>query len=145
MKKYILPILMTLLIIQSCNSKAAKNCGKSCKETSCATDKTTNMKTDTSKTIACKLTTPELQERKATVIAELNIKQLEKVELKDGYSFKYDDSDSTIDMLTEFIKSERQCCDFFDFAIRIKDGFAWLDITGPKGAKEFITAEMELK
>jgi hypothetical protein len=47
-------------------------------------------------------------------------------------------------MLTEFIKSERQCCDFFDFAIRIKAGFAWLDITGPKGAKEFITTEMEL-
>jgi len=95
--------------------------------------------------LSCKLTTPELQERKATVIAQLREMVREKKELKDGYSFRFSGNDKTIDLLTDFVKSERKCCDFFSFGINIVDtGTIWFDITGGEGAKEFIKTEMEL-
>jgi hypothetical protein len=51
-----------------------------------------------------------------------------------------------IDELTEFAKSERQCCDFFTFNISINGdtNFVSLEITGPGEAKKFIKTEMEL-
>src|SRR5690349_6982725 len=68
---------------------------------------------------SCKLTTPELQKRKATVLESLRKQMLEKKELPNGYAFKFSGSDSIIDELTEFVKAERECCDFFKFNIAI--------------------------
>jgi len=97
-----------------------------------------------SKKIACKLTTPELQARKETIIANLRKKVLEVKELQNGYAFRFDGSDSTIDQLTKFIKSERECCDFFTFNLSIRGdkSTAWLELTGEEGTKDFIRTEL---
>lgn len=96
--------------------------------------------------IACKLTSPELQNRKATIIASLKVLVLERMELENGMRYKFDGSDKTIDMLTEFIKTERLCCPFFSFTLTLPNGEAavWLELTGPEGAKEFILTEINL-
>lgn len=96
------------------------------------------------KEITCKLTTPELQKRKATVLAELKSLTLQKKELSEGYEYKFDGNDQNLDKLIEFVKTERACCDFFTFQLTVEEGIAWLKITGPKGAKEFIDNEMGL-
>jgi hypothetical protein len=98
------------------------------------------------KQITCKLTSPEIQQRKTTVIASLKKKIALKKELPDGFSYKFNGSDAIVDELTTFVKTERICCDFFDFSISVKgDGSAaWLTITGPKGTKDFILHELEL-
>lgn len=97
------------------------------------------------KPLSCKLTTPEIQERKQTVIKELKSQVKEKKELHNGYSYKFNGDDATLDLLTSFIKTERLCCDFFNFTLAVNnEGFIWLDITGPDGAKEFIVTELEL-
>ncbi|HYG37865.1 MAG TPA: hypothetical protein VD908_04565 [Cytophagales bacterium] len=94
--------------------------------------------------LMCKLTTPELQKRKRTVIAELKKEVIEKKELENGFAYKFFGSDVHIDTLTEFIKTERLCCGFFNFNLSIKnDGFIWLELTGPKGIKEFIQNEID--
>ncbi len=110
----------------SCTDNCSDNCGE--------------------RTIACKLTTPEMQQRKATVIASLKKQVIEKKELENGYSFRLKGTDSIVDELADLVKTERLCCDFFDFSIKVAgDGSAaWLSITGPKGAKDFINAELEL-
>lgn len=97
-----------------------------------------------SKEMSCKLTTPELRERKETVIASLKKKVIEKKELKNGYAFRFAGTDNILDELTEFIKTERECCDFFTFAISVSGdkSEAWLELTGADGVKEFITAEL---
>lgn len=99
-----------------------------------------------STTIACKLTTPELRERKETVLASLKSQVQEKRELADGYAFKFNGSDKTLDEITEFIKTERECCDFFTFNLSVAGdkGEMWLELKGAEGAKEFITTEMGL-
>lgn len=105
--------------------------------------KSTEMDTAT-KPVTCKLTTPELQKRKATVIADLKALVLERKELTDGYSYKFEGSDTNLDKLNEFIKTERMCCDFFTFQVTIEENVATLNITGPNGAKEFLKEEVDL-
>jgi len=97
------------------------------------------------KHLSCKLTSPELRKRKEEVIAVLKEQVLEKKELPGGYSYKFSGTDETLDMLTAFVKSERQCCDFFNFKLSINnDSFIWLEISGENGAKEFIETELEM-
>ena len=96
--------------------------------------------------LTCKLTTPELRGRKAIVIASLKKKLMEKKELENGFGYRFNGSDKMIDELTIFIKTERQCCDFFVFNLSINGdkSEAWLEITGQKGVKDFIKSELEL-
>src|SRR5690349_7030285 len=96
------------------------------------------------KPIACKLTSPELQQRKSEVLASLKAKTLRRIELSDGYSYLFASTDENIDELTSFIKTERICCDFFCFTIFVNDDHLWLTITGDSGAKEFIAGELGL-
>jgi len=102
-------------------------------------------KSDTTE-LSCKLTSKELQQRKETVIASLKQQVLETKELQNGFAFRFKSTDKILDELTEFVKSERQCCDFFTFTLIFPgDGSdAWLELTGPEGTKDFISTELGL-
>jgi hypothetical protein len=97
------------------------------------------------KQVTCKLTSPELRKRKEEVIAVLKCKVLEKEELKDGYRYTFEGSDTMMDALVEFIKTERQCCNFISFNLTVNDEESnlWLSLTGPEGAKDFIKTELD--
>src|SRR3989338_349450 len=81
-----------------------------------------------------------------TVLASLRKQVIKKKELPNGYAFTFKGTDEMIDELTEFVKTERMCCDFFTFNISVKGDKSEtvLEITGVEGAKEFITSELEL-
>jgi hypothetical protein len=96
------------------------------------------------KPITCKLTTPELQKRKATVIAELKALVLTRKDLVNGFAYEFIATDEILDQLNIFIKTERMCCDFFTFQLTIEDDLASLHITGPDGAKEYLKEEVDL-
>ena len=142
-------ILSLTLIISSCDSthepgyKQLLINGKNKKSAFCTDDCIAGNK---SALTSCKLTTPELQHRRETVLLSLKKQMKDKKELANGYAFKFSGSDQTFDELTEFIKTERQCCDFFTFTLSVSGdkSEAWLEMTGVKGAKEFISAELGL-
>jgi hypothetical protein len=94
--------------------------------------------------LTCKLTTPELQQRKRTVIAELKNLVKERKEDKNAVHYKFESSDRNIDLVSSFIKSERLCCDFFEFNLHIESGseFMWLTLSGPDAVNEFIREEV---
>ncbi len=96
--------------------------------------------------LTCKLTSAEMQQRKTAVLALIQKNVLEKKELDDGYAFKFQGNDAMIDTLTAFIKTEKECCDFFTFnlAVRGNQDYVWLQLTGPEGVKDFIKTELEL-
>ncbi|WP_344977595.1 hypothetical protein [Compostibacter hankyongensis] len=97
--------------------------------------------------LSCKLTTPELRQRKKTVIASLKKQVLEKRELENGFSYRFTGADAMVNELAEFIKTERICCDFFEFSLSVSgrpDNPLWLTITGPEGVKDFIAREIGL-
>jgi hypothetical protein len=111
-----------------------------CVPTAHAQSKSSTMET---KPVVCKLTTPELQKRKATVIAELKSLLQTKKELDNGFSYQFESNDNLLDNLTDFIKTERVCCDFFTFQLTIEGKVALLTITGPEGTKEFLKNEVD--
>lgn len=94
----------------------------------------------------CNLTTPELQNRKTTVLTRLKSKLIGRKELENGYTYRFPGTDKILDEVMEFIKTERVCCGFFVFDLSIKGDKSqtWLTITGPRGAKEFIATELGL-
>lgn len=98
------------------------------------------------KEICCKLTSPELQRHKNTVLAELRTAIIEKQEVQDGFAYTFPGTDVILNQLVTFIQSERECCPFFKFELIIQDvqSNVRLKITGPDGAKEFLEQELEL-
>jgi hypothetical protein len=136
-------LILTSVVLAGCQSSVAnKTTGK--KVSGCSDDcKPAN---GNNKKIACKLTSPELRQRKETVLASLKAQVKEKQELANGYAFRFPGSDNMVDELAEFIKTERECCDFFTFDLSISGDKqeAWLKLTGDAGAKEFISSELGL-
>ena len=122
----------------SITANAQKMSSKVCTDECAAKNKSSEL--------SCKLTTPELRQRKETVIASLKRQMLQKKELKNGYAYKFVGTDKMVDELAEFVKTERACCDFFIFNLSISGDKteAWLEITGARGVKEFIKTELEM-
>jgi hypothetical protein len=65
-------------------------------------------------------------------------------ELTDGYAFQLPNGKGFLIKIAEFIERERLCCPFFSFFIDVEPeiGPIWLKLTGPKGIKQFIQAEI---
>jgi hypothetical protein len=96
--------------------------------------------------LSCRLSTPELQKRKATILESLRHQVNYKDELPNGYKFGFPGSDRMIMELTEFIKTERACCGFFTFSLTIpsESPDIFLTLTGPDGVKDFVKTELGL-
>lgn len=94
--------------------------------------------------LTCKLSTPELQQRKQTVIAELKVLVKERKEEVNAVRYKFESTDKNIDLVSSFIKSERLCCDFFEFSLKVESDseFMWLTLSGPDGVNDFIKEEI---
>ena len=94
--------------------------------------------------LCCQLTSPELRQRKNTVLKSLQVKILERKELENIYMFRFEGTDELLDELNEFIKTERACCHFFTFTLKINGATleTWMHLTGPKGVREFIRDEL---
>jgi hypothetical protein len=147
-RKVIITVFVALIITGCGNDKSNK---KPAMTTTAKTDTTSkcgdNCEGNGDTTVmACKMTTEALRKRKETVLLSLKNKITGKKELENGYAFKFSGSDATIDELIEFIKTERECCDFFTFNLSISGNKseAWLELTGAKGAKGFICSELGL-
>ncbi len=143
-KYYYKVFSILILTVVSCNDCKNSKVTNKDKSSSICSDNC-KAKSDTG-AMACKLTSAELRQRKETVLASLKNQIVEKKELKDGYAFKFNGSDTMLDELTEFIKTERECCNFFTFNLSISGNKseAWLELTGAEGAKDFISSELGL-
>ncbi len=137
MKSLILVILMLVCTI-TVQAQEKKN---NCKDACCA-EKNTAMKVN-SKPVVCKLSSPELQKRKTEIIKSLKTKVEAREELANGYLYTFEGTDAMIEDITNFIKSERQCCAFFSFNMLVEDSIVKLSITGPEGTKDFIKNELD--
>jgi hypothetical protein len=64
-------------------------------------------------------------------------------DLPNGYEFVLPGDADTIRLVAEWLVTERLCCPFFDFDLRIdrEGGPTALRLTGRKGTKEFIRAD----
>ena len=90
--------------------------------------------------IACSLTTAELRDREATLLAEFRSAVVETEELQDGYAFRLSGDRNWIGLIAELIVAERECCPFltFEAAALPNMGPVIVRVTGPAGTKEFL-------
>ena len=90
--------------------------------------------------VACSLTSAELRDREATLLAQFRTAVLETEELEDGYAFRMPGDDRWIGLTAELIVAERECCPFLTFEVTAnpKMGPVTVRMTGPAGTKEFL-------
>jgi len=93
--------------------------------------------------IACTLSPDEFQTRKSEHLIEVGKSLLERVELPDGYSFRF--PGGMFDRLAGVVGLERRCCSFLRFSLTAEpgNGPVWVAITGPVEAKEFLATFWE--
>jgi len=96
--------------------------------------------------LACKLTPIKLQQRKASLVAELRNRIIETAETEKGFRYRFGWTEETGDLVKRFIDAERQCCDFLNFSKSLTDDrlFLLMEISGPCGTKDFIRTTLEL-
>lgn len=90
--------------------------------------------------VACSLTTAELRDREAKLLAQFKSAVVETEELQDGCAFRIPGDASWIRLLAELIVAERECCPFltFEVAVEPNKGPMTVRVTGPDGTKEFL-------
>ena len=92
--------------------------------------------------IACCLTTAELREREATLLAQFRSAVIGTEELRDGYAFRVPGDGKWIAIIAQIIVAERECCPFltFEFVAQPIMGPVIVRVTGPAGTKDFLKA-----
>jgi hypothetical protein len=65
-------------------------------------------------------------------------------ELPNGYRFQFERSPEMFRTLADWIVDEQRCCPFFVFKLEFEPagGGIWLELTGPRGAKDIIVQEL---
>ena len=93
-----------------------------------------------SKPIACSLTSAELRDREAELLTRFKAAGMETEELQQGFAFRLPGDANLIQLVTELIVAERECCPFltFEFAALPNMGPIIVRVTGPAGVKEFV-------
>jgi hypothetical protein len=91
--------------------------------------------------IACTLSDAELRDRRETVLRKIRGEATEVKEVENGFAYQFSPGHDRIVELAHFIDLERQCCPFlkFELTIAADNGPVRLAITGPEGAKEFLS------
>ena len=90
--------------------------------------------------IACCLTSTELREREATLLAQFRSAVIETEELSNGYAFHLPGDRKWVAITAEMIVAERECCPFlaFEFVAQPSMGPVIVRVTGPAGTKDFV-------
>jgi len=90
--------------------------------------------------IACCLTTAELRERAATLLAQFSSAVVGTEELRDGYAFHLPGDGKQIATIAKMIVAERECCPFlaFELVAQANMGSVIVRVTGPAGTKDFL-------
>lgn len=91
--------------------------------------------------IACDLGTLSAEERarRELRVRELRSRVAGVRKVDGGYEFEFDDSEAIAERLDDLVELERRCCGFIDFEIQRGENGLLLRVSGPDGAREFLT------
>jgi hypothetical protein len=92
--------------------------------------------------VVCTLTPAAVQTRREGLLADLVQRADVRHELPDGYRLQFAASDDILSGIARTVDAERQCCRFLRFTITVEPngGPFHLDLTGPQGTREFLSA-----
>lgn len=96
--------------------------------------------------IVCSLEPDALRGRQRGLLAEL-MRRAERHELvDDGLRLRFSPDDETLSLIASAVNAERHCCKFLRFIITIEadSGPLRLELTGPPGTREFLSALLDM-
>jgi len=96
--------------------------------------------------VACTLTPDALRDRRQGLLSDL-VRGAEHELLADGLRLRFDASTEMLSTIMQAVDAERQCCRFLRFVIAVEPdgGPISVELTGPPGTREFLTALLETR
>jgi hypothetical protein len=95
--------------------------------------------------VMCTLGPEALGARRQGLLIQLLQRSSGRESLPDGLRLRFAPSRDTLSKITEAVEAERHCCRFLRFTLTVEpdEGQFTLDLTGPEGTREFVTALLE--
>jgi hypothetical protein len=95
--------------------------------------------------VACTLGPAALAARRQGLLSEVLRAAQRHEELADGYRLSFAATGDTLALIVKMIETERQCCRFLRFQITVEPngGPVSVELTGPPGTPEFLSALFE--
>ena len=92
--------------------------------------------------VVCTLGPETLKIRRENLLADLLHRVDSHEPLPDGYRLRFAVSGDVLSLITRTIDAERRCCRFLRFQVTVEpaDGPVVLELTGPPGTREFVSA-----
>jgi hypothetical protein len=94
--------------------------------------------------VACSLDPAALEARREGLVADLLQRAEAHEVLPNGHRLRFAAADDTLGLIARAIDGERRCCRFLRFHVTVEpdEGPIVLDLTGPEGTRDFLTALM---
>jgi hypothetical protein len=95
--------------------------------------------------VACTLDPATLKTRRDGLLRELVRHAEHRAEHTLGYRLRFAASEDALTLIVRAINAERLCCRFLTFTLTIEpdEGPIHLDLTGPPGTREFLSALLD--
>jgi hypothetical protein len=95
--------------------------------------------------IACTLTPEALRTRQEGLLMGLVERAVRRDDLSNGLRLEFAPSADTLHLIARAVEAERHCCRFLRFGMTVEPdgGPVFLDLTGPPGTRDFISALIE--
>ncbi len=91
--------------------------------------------------VFCTLGPVALKARREGLLADLLRRADDHQELTNGHRLRFAAADGTLELIAHAIDAERRCCRFLRFRVTVEpEGPILLDLTGPEGTGDFLTA-----
>lgn len=93
--------------------------------------------------LVCNLTSSERDDRRGELLSGLLSEARKETRLPDGFRWTF--GPQVLRSVLQVIEAERQCCRFLGFVLTVEapSGRITLDVTGPPGTVEFLTAMIQ--
>ena len=90
--------------------------------------------------IGCTLPPGDRRARGDELLSGLVTQALERLDVPDGYRFRFGPEGETLQQIVRAVIAERECCRFLTFTLTAEPdaGPIWLEVTGPTGTREFL-------
>lgn len=92
--------------------------------------------------IACTLSQAELATRRDGLLPGLLAKTRAREPIPGGFRWRFDFQHDLLKEIAAVIDAEHRCCPFLRFVLLVErgDGPVWLEVTGPEGTEDFLSA-----
>jgi hypothetical protein len=96
--------------------------------------------------VACTLSPAAFRARRQGLLSELLRRADEHQETPEGHRLRFAANEDMLETIARVVDAERQCCRFLRFRIIVEPdgGPIVLELTGPLGTREFISALLDL-